>query len=60
MDQGALAGKVKRPYISALQCAMRECLQKATAMRPISIFFLSHDGAEPQTIASFGLFLSFV
>ena len=36
--QGALAEETKRPYISALQCAMRACLQKATAMRPNAIF----------------------
>ena len=46
--QRALAGETKRTYIHAMQCAMCWCLQKATAMRPNTIFFLLHFGAKPQ------------
>ena len=53
-DQGDLAGETKRPYICALQCPMRRCLRKATAMRPNAIFFLLHFGAKPQNYG-FGL-----
>ena len=54
-DQGALTGEMKRPYICALQYAMHGCLQKATAVRPNTIFFLLHCGAKPQ---NYGLVLT--
>ena len=47
-NQGALAGETKRPYIRTLRCAMRGCLQKATAMRPNAIFFLLRCGPESR------------
>ena len=46
IHQGVLAWETKRPYIRALQCAMRRCLQKATALRPNAIFFLLHYGTK--------------
>ena len=52
-DQEALVGQTKRPYIRALQCAMRSCLQKATAMRPDAIFFLFTVTPNPEAMAAF-------
>ena len=52
----SLVGETKRLYISTLQCAMRACLQKATAMHPFAIFFLLHCSAKPQNC---GLVLAF-
>ena len=48
-------GGTKPPYIRALQSAMRGRLQKTTAMRPNTIFFLLHGGAKPQ---NYGLVLT--
>ena len=53
--QGALAWEAKRPYICVLQCGMRGCLFKATAMWPNFIFFLLHCGGNPP---NYGLILA--
>ena len=55
LKPGNFSGETKRPYIRALQCAMRGCLKKATDMGPKAIFFLLHCGAKLQ---DYGLFLA--
>ena len=52
---GALARETKQPYIRAMHCAFRICLQKTTYVRPNAIFFLLHCGATPQ---NYGLILA--
>ena len=54
-QQGDLAGDTKQPYIRALQCTMRGCLQKATAIHPDAIFFMLHCGAK---LLNYGLILT--
>ena len=53
--QGALAWETKRLYIRALQCAIRGCLEIATAVRPNTIFFFLHCGTKPL---NYGLVLA--
>ena len=43
---GGGGGGTKQPYIRALQCAMRGCLKKATALRPNAISFLLQCGTK--------------
>ena len=55
--------ETKRPCIRAMQCAMRKCLQKATAVCPNTIFFWLHCSTKPQNYGlvlacSFLLFIS--